>query len=304
MSTKTLPWLRLYTETVDDDKLALLAFEDRWHYIALLCLKGNGLLDAECSPELKVRRIAMKMGLSVTAFEEVIRRLSEVELVNKVTFQPCAWNKRQCKSDVDVTAAERKAAQRLREKELKKQQDGSEKDYVTGESRVTVTNVTATDLDLDLDLEKEEDKSLKTTPLPPAAAVAPKKKKSSAQDDPALQALCQEIWSAYTNAFFDKYGTNPVRNATVNAQVKQFAQRLGKEGVHVASWFLSHRDAWYLKGAHSFGLLLKDAEALRTQWATNRPMTGRQAREGERLGEGVATALDNMDMDQPWGAKS
>ena len=40
-----LPWFRTYTRMVDDDKLKLLAFEDRWHFVALLCLKGEGLLD-------------------------------------------------------------------------------------------------------------------------------------------------------------------------------------------------------------------------------------------------------------------
>lgn len=39
------PWLRLYTEAVDDEKLRLLAFEDRWHFIAILCCKGKGIID-------------------------------------------------------------------------------------------------------------------------------------------------------------------------------------------------------------------------------------------------------------------
>ncbi|EXU79084.1 hypothetical protein AX13_08315 [Comamonas aquatica DA1877] len=43
--SKQLPWFRVYTRMVDDDKLKLLAFEDRWHFVALLCLKGEGLLD-------------------------------------------------------------------------------------------------------------------------------------------------------------------------------------------------------------------------------------------------------------------
>lgn len=40
-----LPWLRLYHRIIDDDKMRLLAFEDRWHFIALLCLKREGVLD-------------------------------------------------------------------------------------------------------------------------------------------------------------------------------------------------------------------------------------------------------------------
>ena len=40
MSTETMQWFRLYAGIVDDEKLRLLAFEDRWHYVALLALKS------------------------------------------------------------------------------------------------------------------------------------------------------------------------------------------------------------------------------------------------------------------------
>lgn len=42
-----MPRFRAYTEMVDDEKLRLLAFEDRWHYVALLCLKGQGVIASE-----------------------------------------------------------------------------------------------------------------------------------------------------------------------------------------------------------------------------------------------------------------
>lgn len=50
-----LPWFRTYIRMVDDDKLKLLAFEDRWHFVALLCLKGEGLLDKGDAPALLMR---------------------------------------------------------------------------------------------------------------------------------------------------------------------------------------------------------------------------------------------------------
>ena len=84
--TQKMPWFRVYTEMVDDEKLRLLAFEDRWHFVALLCLKGQGLLD-EGGP-LLMRKVAVKLGLSVREVEEVARRLAEVELVDKETLQP------------------------------------------------------------------------------------------------------------------------------------------------------------------------------------------------------------------------
>ncbi len=84
--SKTMSWFRAYTEMVDDEKLRLLAFEDRWHFVALLCLKGQGLLD-EGGP-LLMRKVAVKLGLSVVELGDVVSRLAAVELVDKETLQP------------------------------------------------------------------------------------------------------------------------------------------------------------------------------------------------------------------------
>ena len=155
--SKQLPWLRLYTRTVDDDKLKLLAFEDRWHFIALLCLKGEGLLDKGDAPSMLMRKVAVKLGLDVRSLEEVARRLAEVGLVDQNTLQPTKWAILQMRSDVDPTASERKKRQRERAKAEK----AAAGDNVTGDSvpgtdasRVTGTNVTRTDTDIDT--EKEE----------------------------------------------------------------------------------------------------------------------------------------------------
>lgn len=135
-----LPWFRVYHEIIDDDKLGLLAFEDRWHYVALLACKRRGLLDKADKPELMMRRIALKLGLSVAALDEVARRLAEVGLIERVTLQPLAWESRQMRSDTDPTAADRKRKQR-------------EKSKVTGVSRVTGTDVTGTEEEEDTDTE-------------------------------------------------------------------------------------------------------------------------------------------------------
>ncbi|MDR3004075.1 MAG: hypothetical protein LBV14_07550 [Acidovorax sp.] len=150
--SKQLPWFRVYTRMVDDDKLKLLAFEDRWHFVALLCLKGEGLLDKGDAPGLLMRKIAVKMGLDVRTLEEVARRLAEVGLVDQATLQPTKWDGLQMRSDSDPTAAERKKRQRERTKAAKPAPgndvtDDHEQD--TDASRVTGTNVTRTDTDLD-----------------------------------------------------------------------------------------------------------------------------------------------------------
>ena len=141
---KTLPWFRMYHESLDDEKLRLLAFEDRWHFVALLCCKAKGILD-DGSIELIRRKVAVKLGLAIRELDEVARRLDEVDLIDKDSLQPLAWDIRQMVSDLDVTAAERKQRQREREKQAKSN--------VTDMSRVTRTNVTPTDTDKDTDKE-------------------------------------------------------------------------------------------------------------------------------------------------------
>jgi len=96
--SRPLPWFRMYSEAIDDEKLRLLAFEDRWHFVALLCCKSKGLID-EPETELKRRKIALKMGLAYLELDEVARRLSEVGLIDRKTLQPLAWDERQYQSD-------------------------------------------------------------------------------------------------------------------------------------------------------------------------------------------------------------
>lgn len=188
--SKRLPWLRLYTRMVDDDKLKLLAFEDRWHFVALLCLKGEGLLDKADTPSLLMRKVAVKLGLDVRSLEEVARRLSEVGLIEQETLQPVKWAVLQMRSDVDTTAGERKQRQRERQRAAKA---GPGNDVTAGHedgtdmSRVTGTNVTRTDTDTDTDKEEETVKELETvgprhaeaSPSAPPAKAEPDAKPST-----------------------------------------------------------------------------------------------------------------------------
>lgn len=168
----TLPWFRAYTKMVDDEKLRLLAFEDRWHFMAILCLKGQGVLDN--SDPLMMRKAAVKMGLDLRTLEEVARRLDEVGLIDKETMQPLKWDDLQQRSDVDSTAAERKRRQRQREREEaaaagKQPENIQEKAPEKPQenlSRVTVTNVTRTDIDKEEEKEKEEKTKKKRVTAP------------------------------------------------------------------------------------------------------------------------------------------
>lgn len=102
----------------------------------------------------------------------------------------------------------------------------------------------------------------------------------SAKPETDLQAACRETWKSYSDAYFSRYETEPVRNATVNTQVKSFVKRIGaEESPPVAAFFVQSNAAFYVQRGHAFGNLLADAEKLRTEWATGRTMTGTRARQ-------------------------
>lgn len=134
MSASAMPWFRLYAEIIDDEKVRLLAFEDRWHYVALLACKCSGLLDAGDEPTMLRRKLSVKLGLAMRELEAMAERLDEVGLVDAETFQPKGWQDRQFQSD---TSRERTRAWRARKAK-----------------RSCDVTVTAQDTDTDSDTEK------------------------------------------------------------------------------------------------------------------------------------------------------
>lgn len=93
-----------------------------------------------------------------------------------------------------------------------------------------------------------------------------------------------ETWSAYSDAYQERYKTEPVRNAKVNGQLLQFVKRLGaEEAPGVAAWYVASNNRFYVQKRHAVDCLLADAEGLRTEWATNTRVTETRAREADRL---------------------
>ena len=102
----------------------------------------------------------------------------------------------------------------------------------------------------------------------------------SAEQKSELQLACGITWKSYSNAYFDKYGTEPVRNAKVNGQVKNFVQRIGHdESPFVAAFYVTNNTRYYVERGHTFDCLLSHAEKLRTEWATGRTMTSTRAKQ-------------------------
>jgi hypothetical protein len=124
---------------------------------------------------------------------------------------------------------------------------------------------------------------------PPAAtavSVCAEGKPSTRKPKP--EAKTEQAWEAYSREYQHRYGVVPVRNAKVNGQLAQIVARLGAEDApHVAAFFVHHNSSWYVSKGHAVGLLLNDAEKLRTEWATGRKVTSIAARQIEKTQAGL-----------------
>ena len=101
-----------------------------------------------------------------------------------------------------------------------------------------------------------------------------------------------ETWAAYAEGYRQRYGTDPVRNAMVNGQLAQFVKRVGAvEAPDIARFYVGLSTAWYVTKGHPVGLLLNDAEKLRTEWATGKTINGTAARRQEATAANPFVAL-------------
>lgn len=107
-------WFRMYVDFLDDAKMMALSFEDQRHFVAVLALKSAGTLEQQCKPELLDRIVAQKLWIDLVKIGEVKTNLIDAGLIGD-DWQPLAWDKRQFRSDHDVTGAERQ--RRFREKQ-------------------------------------------------------------------------------------------------------------------------------------------------------------------------------------------
>jgi len=136
-------------------------------------------------------------------------------------------------------------------------------------------NLSPDSLDSEPESNQAESKSLQ--PATPAAA------KKRPGDETELQAVCRKTWHAYSEAYAERYGAPPVRNARVSTNVKQFCQRVSAaEAPAIAAFFVGHNASFYVGKGHAVGLLLADAEKLRTEWVTQRTITTTQAQQADR----------------------
>ena len=88
------------------------------------------------------------------------------------------------------------------------------------------------------------------------------------------------VWILYCDSYRRRYGVEPVRNRMANIHCKQLVGKLGaEEAPQVAAFYISHNDSFYLKMGHPLGLLVSQAEKLRTEWKTGKKTTLTRANE-------------------------
>ena len=118
------------------------------------------------------------------------------------------------------------------------------------------------------------------------------KTKAVAKPDTEVQAACKEIWASYKQAYLNRYGHEPVRNAKVSSQIKQINQRLGIDARAIAHFYLTINDQFVLKSCHSVGVFLQNCEAYATQWKTGQQVTTTTARRTERTHSNLDAAQE------------
>ena len=154
--SKRLPWFRMYADFLNDPKLISLAFEDQRHFIGVLALKCDGAIDDVADGDLLDRIVAQRLWIDHAVIRDVKRRLIAAGLID-ARWQPLAWDKRQMRSDVDATGAERQRRYR-----------DAQKHNALRDAAVTRLEEEL-DKEEDTDKEEEEEKTKKTAPRKRAA---------------------------------------------------------------------------------------------------------------------------------------
>ena len=131
--------------------------------------------------------------------------------------------------------------------------------------------------------------------LNPNPSSTPRKKRDEKKTP--LQIACRQTWESYSNAYFNRHGTEPTGNKTIYSQIKAFVVRIGfEESPFVAAFYVSHNERFYVQKMHPVGMLLKDAEGLRTQWATGRGMTATRADQIDKSQANASCATEAMEI--------
>ena len=124
----------------------------------------------------------------------------------------------------------------------------------------------------------------------PAEPVRPARPSENPAEPENASATNRAVWAAYRQAYLDRYGVEPLRNAKVNGQIAQFVRTVGAEDApKLAAFYPWHNGGFFVQRRHDFGLLLQSAQQIRTDWLRGEQMTQTKARQTEKTQTAVET---------------
>lgn len=95
--------------------------------------------------------------------------------------------------------------------------------------------------------------------------------------------LRREVWTAYSNAYQDRYGVPPETSAEARSAIKRYCGKVrAAECAAVAAYYVTHQSAFYVAKGHNLNHLATDAAKLRTEWATGKQITQTQAMQTDK----------------------
>ena len=122
-------------------------------------------------------------------------------------------------------------------------------------------------------------------PLPSARKNRASAKKLNG-DTPEAKATRLATWHSYSTAYFNRYGTEPLRNAQSNSLISKFCQSVASaDAPNIAAFYVAHNKYSYTNSKHDLKLMVACAPALHTDWKTGQQSTDSQAR---KLDQGQA----------------
>lgn len=265
-------YYRRYVEAYQGDTADLSMLEDGAY---------NRLLDHYYKTEAP---IALGRECLVTrAMSPAERKATKAVLERFFEKQPDGWHNARADHEIAM-------AQQARENGGKSPGRPPKTGPITGSATGTITgqetgNITAA-VTADGTGSGQPDKPTSTqilTPPTTLSAVLTSQPNPVARRAPRTPPPTAGTWDAYHRAYLERYGTEPVRNAKVNRNIVDFVNRIGvEEAPHVAAFYVSHNRMAYVRSNHDVGLMLHDAEGLRTEWARARPTSDTEARQTDR----------------------
>ena len=128
-----------------------------------------------------------------------------------------------------------------------------------------------------------------------ASRTAPKTVDKSVSEKPS-----STVWASYALAYSTRYGSEPPRNAKVNAHCKQLIDRVGAEDApRLAAWYVKNENLpFYVSRGHPMDSLVKDCEGMLVRMRNGQAMTTREAVDVDRRSGDEITIRNAVDKSQ------